>query len=243
MITRSLSFFRKHRAWASYLPVGQLGVVSDYAGANEFLSFEMLNLLGRQSTLYRILEKSRALETPFDGLDAVFYVDQAPPAGDLVRKLYAFAEEGKTLITPPGWEERGTRDDDAWLPRFRVFRYGRGRLAVAREELADPYLLAADAELLMSHRLDRVRVWNAGTAQIHHATSGDGRSGVLHALLYPTPYPRSSMTVWFLHPWTCARVFTVDGEEPVLAGRTAVEPGVEFHLPPVPVYCAVEVSA
>ena len=56
-------------------------MVSDYGGANEFLSFEVLNLLARQSSLYRILEKSRALETPFVGLDAVLYVDGAPPAG------------------------------------------------------------------------------------------------------------------------------------------------------------------
>ena len=61
-IGRSLAFFGKHRAWASHVPVGQLGVVSAYGGADEFLSFEALNLLARQSCLYRILEKSRALD-------------------------------------------------------------------------------------------------------------------------------------------------------------------------------------
>jgi hypothetical protein len=242
-IGRTLAFFGKHRAWASYLPVGQLGVVSAYGGADEFLSFEVLNLLARQSSLYRILEKGRALGAPFDGLDAVLYADPSPPRADLVRKLYAFAERGGTLITPPGWEERGVRDDDAWLPRFRVLRYGHGRLAVAREELADPYLLAGDAQLLMSHRRDRVRLFNAGTAQFHHATSGDGRSGVLHALLFPTPYPRMPMTAWFRHRWAQARVFMVDADEPAPAGRIQVETGVEFHLPPVPLYCALEVSA
>jgi len=242
-IGRSLAFFREHRAWTSYLPVGQLGVVSAYGGADEFLSFETLNLLARQNSLYRILEKSRALETPFAGLDAMLYVDGVPPEGDLARKLYAFAEAGGTLITPPGWEERGVRDDDAWPSRFRVSRYGRGRLAVAREELVDPYLLAEDAQLLMSHRRDRVRLFNAGTAQFHHATSGDGRSGILHALVFPMPYPRSEMTAWFLHPWANARVFMVETPEPAPAGRTAAEPGVEFHLPPVPVYCALEVSS
>lgn len=242
-IGRSLAFFRKHRAWTGYVPAGQLGVVSDYTGANEFLSFEVLNLLARQGSLYRILEKSTALRTPFDGLDAVLYVDEAPPAGDLVRKLYAFAEEGGTLVTPPGWEERGVPEDDAWLSRYRIFRYGRGRLAVAREEAADPQVLAEDAQLLMSHRNDRLRVFNAGTAQFHYATSGDGRSGVLHTLLFPTPYPRPPMTVWFRQPWAQARAWMVDAEEAATTGRTAVEPGVEFHLPPVPVYCALEVRA
>jgi hypothetical protein len=242
-IGRGLAFFEKHHEWAGYLPVGQLGVVSAYGGPDEFLSFEVLNLLARQSCLCRIFEKSRALETPFVGLDAVVYVDESPPAGDLARKLYAFAEEGGTLITPPGWEERGVDEGDSWLSRFRVFQYGRGRLAVAREALADPYLLAEDAQLLMSHRRDRVRLFNAGTAQFHHATSGDGRSGVLHALVFPMVYPRSEMTAWFLRPWAHARVFMVETPEPAPAERSAVEPGVEFHLPPVPVYCALEVSA
>ena len=242
-IGRSLAFFGKHRAWTGYLPAGQLGVVSAYGGADEFLSFEVLNLLARQSCLYRILEKSRALETPLVGLDAVLYVDEAPPAGDLARKLYAFAEEGGTLITPPGWEERGVHDGDSWLARFRVFRYGRGRLAVSRDALGDPYLLAEDAQLLMSHRRDRVRLFNAGTAQFHHATSADGRSGVLHALVFPMIYPRSAMTAWFLNRWANARVFMVETAEPTPAERAEVEPGVEFHLPPVPVYCALEVSA
>jgi hypothetical protein len=95
----------------------------------------------------------------------------------------------------------------------------------------------------MSHSRDRVRVFNAGTAQFHHATSGDGRSGILHTLLYPTRYPRMPLTVWFLHPWAKARVFTVDAEEAAPVGRIPAEPGVEFHLPPVPVYCALEVSS
>ena len=242
-IGRSLAFFRKHRAWTSYVPAGQLGVVSDYTGTNEFLSFEVLNLLARQGSLYRILEKGTALQAPFDGLDAVVYVDEAPPAGDLARRLYAFAEGGGTLVTPPAWEERGVREDDPWLSRYRIFRYGRGRLAVAREEAADPQVLAEDAQLLMSHRHDRLRVFNAGTGLFHYATSGDGRSGVLHAFLFPTPYKRPPMTVWFRQPWATARAWMVEAEEAAPTERTAVEPGVEFHLPPVPVYCALEVSA
>ncbi len=137
-IGRSLAFFRTHRAWAGYVPAGQLGVVSDYKGTNEFLSFEVLNLLARQGSLYHVLEKDSALQAPFDGLDAVVYVDEAPPAADLVRKLYAFAESGGTLVTPSGWEERGVHDADAWPSRYRVFRYGRGRLAVAREDGPGP---------------------------------------------------------------------------------------------------------
>jgi hypothetical protein len=35
----------------------------------------------------------------------------------------------------------------------------------------------------------------------------------------------------------------VETSEPAPAARSEVEPGVEFHLPKVPIYCALEVSA
>jgi hypothetical protein len=239
-ISRGLTFFLKHGAWSSYLPPGPLGVISDYAGAHQFLSFEVLNLLARQGSLYRLLEKSAAVD--LDGLDAVLYVDPAPPGKDLARRLSAFVDAGGTLITPPGWEVRGAPDDALWLPRFRIFRQGRGRLAVASADFADPFVLAEDAQLLMSHRYDRIRVFNPGTAQFHYATSRDSRSGVLHVLPFSDPDPRQPTTVWFRHPWARARAFLLDDAEPAPVSRVALESGVEFQLPPAPVYSALELS-
>jgi hypothetical protein len=62
------------------------------SGSDEFLSHEVLNLLARQGSLYRILEETNAIAEPFDELNAVLYVDESPPEADLLRKLYAFAE-------------------------------------------------------------------------------------------------------------------------------------------------------
>ena len=241
-IGRSLAFFRKHAAWEGHLPVGQIGVMSDFAGSNEFVSFELLNLLARRNGLFRVLDKDRLGEAPFDGLDAVLYVDSAPPGGDVARRLQGFAEAGGTLIAPPGWEARGVPDEGAGVPRFRVFRHGQGRLAGAREDFSDPDLLAEDAQVLTSYRRDRVRAFNLGIGQLHYATSKDGRAGVLHVLAFPTPYPRAPLTTWFRHPWAGARGWGFEAEEAVPATRTVVTGGVEFHLPPVPLYCAVEVS-
>ena len=128
------------------------------------------------------------------------------------------------------------------VPRYRVYRHGRGRVAVAREAADDPQVLAEDAQLLTSHRHDRVRVFNLGTGHFHCATREDGRAGVLHAFAFPTTYRRGAVTAWFRHPWAAARAFTVGAPE-AAAERTVVERGVEFHLPPVPVYSALEVSA
>jgi hypothetical protein len=243
-IARGLTFFQEHRAWGDYHPVGQLGVVSDYSGSDEFLSHEVLNLLARQGSLYRILERTHALAEPFEELNAVLYVDESLPEPDLLRKLYAFAERGGTLITPPGWEERGSREDDAWFSRYRVSRYGSGRLAVARDELTDPHLLAEDAQLLMSHSRDRVRVFNPGLGHAHYSTTGDGRAGVLQMLRFMSQRVyEGRLTVWFRKPWASAQTWQVSAEAAEPNERTPAPPGVEFHLPPVSVYCAVEVSA
>lgn len=243
-IVRALAFFKDHRAWGDYRPVGQIGVVSDYSGSDEFLSHEVLNLLTRQGSLYRILEKKRALAEPFDELNAVLYADESPPEADLLRKLYAFAEGGGTLITPPGWEERGSREDDPWFTRYRVSRYGEGRLAVAREEPTDPHLLAEDAQLLMSHSHDRLRVYNPGLGHTHYSTTEGGGKGVLQMLRFRSRrLYAGSLTVWFRKPWASARTWQVGAAAAGPTDRTPAPPGVELHLPPVSVYCAVEVSA
>ena len=242
-ISRTLSFFEERRAWADYRPVGRLGVVSDFSGPNEFLSFEVVNLLTRQSSAYRIVQKKQALTAPYGEMKAVLYVDEAPPDADLVRRLYAFAEGGGTLITPPGWEARGEPLPAGAFPRFHVSRYGQGRLAVASEELSDPYLVAADAQVLMSHRHDPVRVFNPGTARFHYATREDGRRGVLQVFRYARRPFETQVSVWFRKPWASAHTWRMEAEGAESSERAEREPGVEFPLPPVSAYCAVEVSA
>jgi hypothetical protein len=240
-LAQSLAFFEAHRAWAGYDAVGQLGVVSDYAGPHAFLAFEVLNLLARQGSLARIVETRRVHEaTSLEGLDAVLYVDAAPPDRDVARKLYAFAEAGGALITPPGREERGAPSEGPWLPGFRLLRHGAGRLAVAREDFADPYRLAEDAQLVMSHRHDRLRIFNPGTSQSHYLASGDGRAGVLHTLSYQAPGARTPTGVWFRRAWKEGQAWSLDGARPVPAARSVAEPGVEFQPPPVSVYSALE---
>jgi hypothetical protein len=243
-IARGLAFFQEHRDWGDYRPVGQLGVVSDYSGPSELLSHGVLNLLTRQGSLYRILERRRALDEPLEGLDAVLYVDESSPDPDLARKLYRFAEGGGTLITPPGWEERGSGEDNPWFSRYRLSRYGRGRLALARDEISNPHLLAEDAQLLMSHSHDRLRVYNPGLAHPHYSTTEDGGKGVLQMLRFKSQSIYAGrLTVWFRKPWATARTWQVEAEAAEPTERTPAAPGVEFHLPPVSVYCAVEVSA
>ena len=57
---RPSEFFEQRRAWSALEPLGVVGVISDFAGPNETTSQEILNLMGRRSLAYRILETSAA---------------------------------------------------------------------------------------------------------------------------------------------------------------------------------------
>jgi hypothetical protein len=95
----------------------------------------------------------------------------------------------------------------------------------------------------MSHRHDRLRVFNPGTAQFQYAVRGDGQAGILHALRFDRPDPRQPLTLWFDRPWTSARAWTVSGTDPAPVARAASEPGVEFTITPLPDYSALELIA
>ncbi len=241
-IARSAAFFARHAGWGGYRHVGQIGVVSDFEGGNEFLSRELLNLLGRRNALYVAVPKSAADARSLEGLDAVLYVDEAPPDGALRATLDAFAAKGGTVILPAGSKAAGVPDAAASHPRFTLFRAGTGRVAVARGPVDDPERLAEDAELLVGHRHDRLRIYNVGAGQHHYATSADGGAGVLHLLSYPSPYPPLTATAWFRKRWARARVWRADGGEPAVAPRVESAGGVEFHVPPTPTYWALEVT-
>jgi hypothetical protein len=240
-IARGLAFFEQHAAWRGFSPLEQIGVLADYSGENEFMATEALNLLARRSAFCRVLPSGREAAFSLEGLDSVLCLDAKPASAALATKLHAFAEAGGTLVTAPGWEARGTLDEAARFPRFRVYRCGKGRLAIARDDFSDPELLAEDTQLLTSHRNDRVRVFNLGVGLFQHATSADGQSGVLHTVAFPLAYQRGPLAVWFLKPWARGRVLTPEAETD--AKRVPVDGGVEFHLPPVPAYAALEVTA
>lgn len=238
-IVKAVEFFEARRGWARYRPAGLLGVVSDFTGPNEFMSFEVLNLLSRYSRFYRAIPRRQdqtlaATGAVFEDLEALIYMDEGSPGDDVARRLYAFAEAGGTLITPPGWEERGEPLPFSSFSRFNLSRYGQGRVAVAREEPSDPYRLAEDAQALMGHRHDLVRVFNPGTGRFTYSRSEDGHSAVLHLFPYSRYSFETHVSVWFREPWRSAATWEVGAGGPAPAERRVTETGVEFLLPPEP---------
>ena len=223
-------------------PRAVVGVISDYAGEHEFFGGEMLNLLARAGQHYRVLVKDRIAQTAFDGLKALIYADAAAPAPALRTRLQNFAQAGGMLIVGPGWGAvPGAPLAAEDHPRFAVHAAGKGRIAIAREEQADPYVWANDSVVLVSHRYDLVRFWNGGSTGSFYTVSPDGKRGLVHLLFYANRGPDAA-SVRVVGKYRMARIATADSPTPRSVETVSQPEAVEVHLPQVSQYVALELE-
>lgn len=242
-IGNAARFFEDHALWKSYGSLGVVGIVSDFTGENLDLSGEILNLLARRNMQFRVIWKSRATAQAFTGLKALVYADRTPPAGELRRDIMNFAAQGGLLATGPGWISEGRPVDPGFETQFDVRAFGKGRLAVGREELADAYRVATDVQVLASHTNDLVKIYNSASSATLFAVSPDGSKAVLHALSYAGGRPSAARTVWVRQKYRSARLWQIGAAEPTpIEGAPAEEYfGMEYPIPAsAPGYFALE---
>jgi hypothetical protein len=244
-ITGAVRFFETHREWSSLAPYANLAVLSDFSGANEFASQELLNLLARRGVPYRIIEKSRADATEWTGIKGILFPDEQPPGDDLKKKLLSFVEGGGTLIVQAKWPApAGLGATSDALRRWNLYAIGKGRLAIAKDESQDPYVVAADAQILLSHRNDVVRYFNFGTMNGYYTSAAGGRRAVLHVVNYTTRTSSNPVSITLPRRYEAARLWRLDTDSPApLEVAPAEMTGVEIHLPPFGVYAAIELEA
>ena len=178
---------RAPQRWDAYTPAAAVGVVSSFTGKDEFFSHELLNLLDRAGQHYLVLRKESLTAANVRGLRAVIYADADAPSPALRKELTAFVEAGGLLITTPVWGDAPTKNADH--PRYYGWAAGKGRIARSIAPPDDPYQMANDAVLLVSHRYDLVRFWNAGAAGSYYAVSPDRKQAVVHLLFYANRGP------------------------------------------------------
>jgi hypothetical protein len=241
-LTAAAGFFAAHQNWPDYAPMAVAGVISDFTGANEYFSNELLNLMGRAGLHYRILPKDKISASSFASLRAVSYTDETPPSAELRKQILAFVQAGGLLIAAPKWGEvSGTPVPDVQRPGFTVRALGKGKIALADDDPNDPFAWAADAALLVSHRYDLVRFWNGGAACSFCTLTPDRKQALVHLLFYAARGPDSA-TVRIAGKYRAARASTVDN--PSVANLVMQPEGnaVEVHLPPVSQYVALELD-
>jgi hypothetical protein len=150
--------------------------------------------------------------------------------------------------TPADWDH----------PRYDGRVLGKGSIAVAKsKDSADAYMMANDAVVLVSHRFDLLRFWNAGSVGAYMSEASDGKRAVVQMVFYARELngkmslggPENA-TVRVAGRYRTARLLTF-GKQPVALGQpddhdigmVINENSVELHLPPLSYYAAVELSA
>ena len=240
-ILASLAFFERHRDWTTWEPWGSIGILSTFAGKDEFLGQEVLNLAARRNLLYRVLDRSNPASQKLEGLRGVLYVDSDPPSAGLKAQLDAFARAGGLLIVPRALAAQFSGGKPAPCPvgGYDLRSLGKGSLATATRDWEDPYFLAADVHNLVSRRNDPVRLFNARSLWEHYSVAADGRRALLQLVGF-TSRPNESVSMALTRPWRSVSMYTIGSETPTMLEPVSVEGRMEFHLPAFSYYAALE---
>ena len=240
-ILAALTFFEKHRDWATWEPWGSIGMLSTFAGKDEFLGQELLNLAARRNLLYRVLDRSNPAGQKLEGLRGVLYVDSDPPSAGLKAQLDAFARAGGLLIVPRALAAQfsGGKPVPCPVSGYDLRSLGRGSLARATRDWEDPYFLAADVHNLVSRRNDPVRLFNARSLWEHYSVAADGRRALLQLVGF-TSRPNESVSMALARPWRSVAMYAIGSGSPTMLEPVTVEGRMELHLPAFSYYAALE---
>ena len=240
-ITAAARFFEDRKACASYASEAVVGIVSDFTGDNEYMGGELLNLVARTNQQYRILIKSKLSPASFANLKGVIYADATAPAPAVKNGIMAFVQAAGLLITHPKWGfEPGLRAATQDSERYWWRTSGKGRIAFAKAEFDDPWTLAQESVLLISHRYDLLRFWNGGSVGSYFTMAPGRKRAVVHILFYANIGPDES-GVRVAGNYRSARLWTLDGKSSNL-DMVPQKDAVELHLPAVAPYAAVELE-
>lgn len=255
---RATSFFAAHGHWAEYLPEAVIGIISNFSDQNE--SHEFLNLLTRTTEQYRIIPTAKFSALSLNGLKAALWYDAARPTPEMKKQILDFVAKGGVLIASLGWGDAPGLPERWDYPRYTLRLFEKGRIAIAKSaDMAGPYLLASDAVVLVSHRYDLLRFWDAGAVGAYLSAIPSRDRALVQMLFFARAMngkaskggPETA-TVEVNGRYRTAKLLTPD-ESVTLHELSSASTGTEFgieikshtvelHLPPMSYYGAVELA-
>ena len=180
-------------------------------------------------------------DTAFRGLRAAIYADVQPPAPELRKQTLDFVSAGGLPIAGPKWgTPPGTPAKDEH-PRYARRTLGKGRVAIAKTDPDDAYVLANDSALPISHRYELPRFWNGGAVGSYLTVAADRKRAVAHLPFYSDRGPDYA-SVRIAGRWRKASLWTPDRAEPRPVEMEIQKDAVELHLPAVAQYAAAELE-
>jgi hypothetical protein len=111
-----------------------------------------------------------------------------------------------------------------------------------RKPSDDPYVVANDAVIRVSHRYDLVRCWNTGAMSSNYLVSLDRSKAVVHLIFYADRGPDSA-SVRIVGRWRTAQISSIEQPSPQPVKLISQKDAVEVHLPQVSNYVALQLFA
>jgi hypothetical protein len=239
----AIDFFGARHEWSTWRVDAALAVVSSFAGDNEFFSHELLNLMARTNVSYSIVAVDGLRPDDLNGLRAAVYPDANAPSAKVRQVLLEFVESGGLLITGPRWGKLpGAPAAVESHPRYEIRRFSKGRIAMARKQPEDPYEMAQDAQILLSHRYDRVRIFNGFLLGSYCTMAPDGRR-LVHVINYGGGTQDEPATARIAGRYRSAKLWLLERTDAQRLDIVAQRDGVEMRLPPLDVYGGIELEA
>jgi hypothetical protein len=245
----AIAFFEAHGEWSSWPVDAVLSVVSSFSGDNEFFSHELLNLMARTNISYGIVETAGFRAEALAGLRAALYPDTQPPPPELRQALIGFVERGGLLIAGPAWGTMpgaapGRPSAEEPHPRYELRRFGKGRIAMAHKQADDPYEMAQDAQILLSHRYDLVRIFNGFLLGAYCTVSPDGKRRMTHIVNYGGGADDDDpATARIAGRFRSAKLWSFESAQARRLEMVVQKDGIEVPLPGLAVYGGVELEA
>ncbi len=242
-----IGFFQAHEEWATWPVDAVLGVVSTFSGDNEFFSHELLNLTARTNVSYSVIVAGGLRPEAIGGLRGVAYPDAGPAPEGVAQMFLDFVERGGLLIAGPQWRKTAGETTGAPAgethPRYQISRFGKGRIASAHKQPDDPYEMAQDLQILVSHRYDRMRLFNGFLLGSYITASPGGRRRLAHVINYSGSADDDPATARIAGQFRSAKLWTPEKPEAKRLQIAVQGEGVELHLPRFDAYGGIELEA
>jgi hypothetical protein len=188
------------------------------------------------------MDRKRALAGPVTGLKAILWADPDAPTAGQHANLLAFVNQGGTVIAPAYWGPAGVKPHSYdWLFDYDIYEVGKGRMVVASKGYSDPYLLARDTHLIVGRGNDLARLFNPGNTNCYMSAGSKDRSELVQIVNYARN-PANYVALWVSMKPQGARLWTPNSGVPDSLGAIQENDGTSFHLPAIPVHCAVEIE-
>jgi hypothetical protein len=245
----AIAFFQAHGEWSAWPVDAVLSVVSSFSGDDEFFSHELLNLMARTNISYGIVETAGFRPEALAGLRAALYPDTQPPPAEVRQALLDFVERGGLLIAGPKWGDApGYPADRAGqaggLSHYEMRRFGKGRIAMAHKQPDDPYEMAQDAQILLSHRYDLVRFFNGFLLGGYSTVSPDGKRRLTHIVNYGGSADNEDpATAHIAGRFRSAKLWSFESAQAQRLEMVVQKEAIEVPLPGLAVYGGVELEA